>query len=80
MPDTTTLTPERRAELRRTRLNRPFGLTQDEYDALLALADERDELAKRVAELEAEVETLRRYGNKDCTAMADAELTTKGDR
>lgn len=29
---------------------------------------------ERIAELENEVEVLRRYGNKDCTAMADEEL------
>ena len=30
---------------------------------------------ERIAELEREVRILRQYGNKDCTAMADAALT-----
>jgi hypothetical protein len=33
-----------------------------------------EEHARREAELGREVEMLRRYGNKDCTAMADAAL------
>jgi len=31
-------------------------------------------LLARLERLESEVETLRRYGNKDCTAMADEAL------
>jgi hypothetical protein len=32
------------------------------------------DLVKRMNELEEEIEVLRLYGNKDCTAMADEEL------
>lgn len=35
---------------------------------------EAKQLEARVAELERENEYLRRYGNKDCTAMADEAL------
>lgn len=34
-------------------------------------------LLDEVGRLRCEVETLRRYGNKDCTAVADAELATE---
>lgn len=36
-----------------------------------------DDLRQRIAELEFEVEALRRYGNKDCTAMADEQIAIK---
>ncbi len=36
---------------------------------------------KRVKALEVEIETLRQYGNKDCTAMADELLKAlQGDK
>ena len=34
----------------------------------------QEELKARIKHLEREVEVLRRYGNKDCTAMADQAL------
>jgi hypothetical protein len=34
----------------------------------------REELAAEIRNLREEVEVLRRYGNKDCTAMADEAL------
>jgi hypothetical protein len=40
-------------------------------------AAEIEGLQQRVRELEREVEFLRRYGNKDCTAMADAALVAE---
>lgn len=36
-----------------------------------------DERMQRIAELEFEIDVLRRYGNKDCTAMADEQLAKK---
>ena len=38
-------------------------------------AEKTKRLEARVAELEAEVGALRRFGNKDCTAMADDWLS-----
>ena len=40
---------------------------------------DRFNLGKRVDHLEREVEALRRYGNKDCTAMADEALAQQDD-
>jgi uncharacterized protein YlxW (UPF0749 family) len=34
----------------------------------------QEELKARIKHLEREVEVLRRYGNKDCTAQADEAL------
>ena len=34
-------------------------------------------LEERIAELEFEVDVLRRYGNKDCTWMADEQIAKK---
>ena len=33
--------------------------------------------ADRIDDLEFEIEVLRRYGNKDCTAMADEQIAKK---
>lgn len=35
------------------------------------------EVCKEVARLEREIEILRQYGNKDCTAMADEVLNNE---
>jgi hypothetical protein len=35
------------------------------------------EAAGEIERLRSEVDVLRRYGNKDCTAMADAAIETK---
>ncbi len=35
-------------------------------------------LRQRLGELEREVATLRQYGNRDCTAMADEALSGRG--
>lgn len=51
----------------------------NDFPALLAAADERDRLAAEVAALRREVEVLRDYGNKDCTAMADEALIAEDD-
>jgi len=37
------------------------------------------ELEKQIQSLKDEIEVLRRYGNKDCTAMADEALTQKAE-
>ena len=44
--------------------------------SLYEVADQRNKAYARVAELEREVDVLRRYGNKDCTNMADVVLST----
>ena len=36
--------------------------------------------AKQIEQLEQEVEVLRQYGNKDCTAMADERLAELKDQ
>ena len=38
---------------------------------------QRDALRAELAEAKREIEVLRQYGNKDCTAMADAALEAK---
>jgi len=38
---------------------------------------QRNEAHARIKELELEIETLRQYGNKDCTAMADEAINTR---
>jgi len=43
------------------------GMTCGEFDYIL-------KLERKIERLQAEVEVLRRYGNKDCTAMADEQL------
>lgn len=51
------------------------------YDSDIAYvrADIADTLRDKVRELEVEVETLRLYGNKDCTAMADEALLNRSN-
>lgn len=56
------------------------GDEQAYTDAIVDIAQERikiDDLERKLREAEREVSVLRQYGNKDCTAMADAAL--KGD-
>lgn len=51
---------------------------QPDESGIICPVVEQEKLRKalaRITELEQEVEVLRRYGNKDCTAMADEELT-----
>lgn len=43
-------------------------------DLILRMFAIRNELSRRYSDLIEEVEVLRNWGNKDCTAMADAEL------
>lgn len=40
---------------------------------------EIDDLRAQVKALKREANTLRQYGNKDCTAMADAKLEETSD-
>jgi hypothetical protein len=46
-----------------------------EYRCVDCESAELKALEDRIKSLEREVEMLRRYGNKDCTRMADAALT-----
>jgi hypothetical protein len=66
-------------------MNNDSTLKLDE-DQLWSIRDEADEgrlpspltvarMAELIHKLRQEVETLRQYGNKDCTAMADEVLT-----
>ena len=60
--------------------NEEVGDEQAYTDAIVDIAQERikiDDLERKLREAEREVSVLRQYGNKDCTAMADAAL--KGD-
>ena len=45
------------------------------YSICLDLQDENNALKDRINRLKREVELLRLFGNKDCTAMADEALT-----
>lgn len=61
-------------------------MTYDEHFALLRTAikvgglDETLEMVAGVlAQKDTEIDVLRRYGNKNCTAMADAALQEKRD-
>lgn len=59
-----------------SKLSAAFGITMDDLDHVFGdSANEIDGLKKHVSSLRREVEILRRYGNKDCTAMADEELS-----
>jgi hypothetical protein len=49
----------------------------DIADQCLECSNMISALQKRIAELEFEVSVLRRYGNKDCTAQADAQISIK---
>lgn len=49
------------------------------YSICLDLQDENNALKDRINRLEREVELLRLYGNKDCTAQAD-EVLKKEDK
>ena len=44
------------------------------FNQALDLHKENEALNQRIKRLESEVEMLRLYGNKDCTAMADEAL------
>lgn len=48
------------------------GLRGDEVYEFIML--DRKNLSDEIKELRKEVEILRQYGNKDCTAMADEKL------
>ena len=41
---------------------------------LVCFSDLARDLERQLAESKSEIDVLRRYGNKDCTAMADEEL------
>ena len=39
-----------------------------------------DQLRRQLAEAQAEIATLRQYGNKDCTAMADEAIASQKEQ
>ncbi len=57
----------------------PDDLVSQAQRNVIALLEEIDRLQKDVERLRVEIEVLRLYGNKDCTAMADAELRRRAE-
>lgn len=54
-------------------------VTEEKRQLQIAVNKATDEIIPERDALKAEVETLRRYGNKDCTAMADEALKSLTD-
>lgn len=60
-------------------IDRVIEVADGNADACRLMMQEIDRNTDKIQSLKDEIEVLRRYGNKDCTAMADEALTQKAE-